>query len=262
MLLEKNGIPCLTSREFARAGPLVHGFLGRKGVSLPPLASCRDRRIGDTQKGLAQNYERLARAFGLPSRGPVTINQVHGNSVFIVEDRGAGGPHEVEADAIVTNVEGIALGVLTADCLPILLFDPVKKVAGAVHAGWKGTVKKVTTAAVEAFTKNFGSNPGDLTSALGPCIEPCCYTVDNEVQAQYKRAFGDLPGYIRKGPGSRFNTLDIRTANIDQLLNAGLRKENISTESVCTSCRNELFFSYRKEGPLTGRQLSFVMIKE
>jgi YfiH family protein len=201
-------------------------------------------------------------AFGLPSQGPVTTNQVHGNSVFIVEDRGAGGPHQVEADAIVTNVPGVALGVLTADCLPILLFDPARKVAGAVHAGWKGTVKKVTTAAVEAFAKNFGSNPEDLFSALGPCIGPCCYRVDDEVTAQYKRTFGDWPGYLTKGPGSRLSILDIRAANMDQLLNAGLVKENISTESVCTSCRNELFFSYRKEGPSAGRQLNFVMIKE
>lgn len=264
MFLEKDGIPYIYSGAFARCGDVVHGFLGKEvGVSPPkffPHKPVRGARLAaEVHKDLSQSYNRLARAFGLSQRGPVTANQVHGNSVLIVEDKGAGGHRPVEADAMVTNVAGVALGVLTADCLPILLFDPVKRVAGAVHSGWRGTVKKVATGAVEAFKKRFGSSPGDIFAALGPCIGPCCYVVDDEVTGEFKRAFGEGAGYLTEGPARR---LDLRAANIEQLLSAGLGEANISTETVCTSCRSELFFSYRKEGLKAGRQLSFVMMGE
>jgi YfiH family protein len=267
MLLEKNGIPYFSSEGFARTGPIVHGFLGREaGLSptrlSPPNMGYRGHRSGDCPKNHASNYEGLSRAFGLSARGPVTATQVHGNSVFIVEDRGAGGPQPVEADAIITDVPGVAVGVFTADCLPILLFDPVKRVAGAVHAGWKGTVKRVAIEAVEALTKRFGSSPGDIVAALGPSIGPCCYRVDDKVTREFKSAFGECAGYVGEGPGARLASLDIMSANVEQLISSGLGKDRISKENICTSCRNELFFSYRKEGALAGRQISFVMIKE
>jgi copper oxidase (laccase) domain-containing protein len=237
MLLEKDGIPFVSSGGLARSGGLVHGFLGRKGITLKPLSVCRARDVSDE---IHASYTRLAEVFRLQPLGPVTVNQVHGSSVFTVEEKGAGGPHPVEADSIVTNLPGVSLGVLTADCLPIVLFDPVKKAAGIVHVG---------------------SNPSDLVSALGPSIGPCCYEVDASVAGEFERAFGGRPK-LKKLKNLKDLRLDIKEANLEQLVNSGLVRENISDEGLCTSCRNELFFSYRKEGPKAGRQISFVMIKE
>lgn len=258
MLLEKAGIPYLSSTTMARHGTVVHAFLGRNGVSFLPLAESREREgaeQGDSAEDeMNSNYRRLAATFCLQVRGPVTAKQVHGNSVFVVEDKEAWGPNPVEADAIITNVPGVAVGVLTADCLPIVLFDPVKKVAGVVHAGWRGTVKQVARRAVESFSRWYGSRPGDMVAALGPSIGPCCYNVEKDVTDEFQKAFGKVPGYVTA------TGLNIEAANTDELLASGLKRENISNEGVCTCCRNELFFSYRKEGRKAGRQISFVML--
>jgi YfiH family protein len=261
MFLEKDGIPFVSSGGLARSGPLVHGFLGRKGITLRPLALCRAR---DVSNEIHASYKRLAEVFGLQPRGPVTVNQVHGSSVFIVEEKGAGGPHPVEADSIVTGLPGVALGVLTADCLPIVLFDPIKKAAGIVHAGWRGTLEKVASKTVEVLRERFGSNPPDLVSALGPSIGPCCYEVDASVAGEFERAFGGRHKLkdLKSLKNLKDRRLDIKEANVEQLVTSGLVRENISDEGLCTSCRNELFFSYRKEGQRAGRQISFIMIKE
>jgi YfiH family protein len=277
MLLEKDGIPYLSFARFESAGPIVHGFLGRAaGVSATaedPPGPGKHRVENGAQKNpgaggtggtegtegtVATGYENIERAFGLPPGGPVTVNQVHGNSVYQVEDTLAGGPVGVEADAIVTRVAGVAIGVLTADCLPILLFDPVKKAAGAVHAGWRGTVERVAQKAVEALTKRFGSRPGDVHAALGPSIGRCCYRVNAAVTKNFRNTFGACREYLSEGPDPK---LDIRGANLEQLLQSGLEKDNISSEDICTSCMNGFFFSYRKEGEESGRQMSFVMIR-
>jgi YfiH family protein len=258
MLLEKDGIPFVSSGGLARSGGLVHGFLGRKGITLKPLSVCRARDVSDE---IHASYTRLAEVFRLQPLGPVTVNQVHGSSVFTVEEKGAGGPHPVEADSIVTNLPGVSLGVLTADCLPIVLFDPVKKAAGIVHAGWRGTLEKVASKTVEALRERFGSNPSDLVSALGPSIGPCCYEVDASVAGEFERAFGGRQN-LKSLKNLKDRRLDIKEANLEHLVNSGLVRENILDEGLCTSCRNELFFSYRKEGPKAGRQISFVMIKE
>jgi YfiH family protein len=152
--------------------------------------------------------------------------------------------------------------VLTADCLPILLFDPVKRVIGAVHAGWRGTVRGVALKAIEAFQKRFGSRPADISAALGPYIGACCYRVKKELITEYSGALGSKVKNHHVYGEEDGHWFDIGRANGEQLAYAGVLRENITFDYACTCCDNEHLFSYRKEGPVTGRQMSFVMIKE
>ncbi len=263
LLKERDGISYVSSPALSSFDALiVHGFLSRVGgVSGAPFSSLNfDIRDGDTPENVAKNKTAVSTASGADMERLVLVNQVHGNSVLILDDfpGGAASYRTVDADAIITGLTGFPIGILTADCLPVLLYDPVNAVAGAVHAGWKGTVRSIAIKTVEAMRARFGTRPRDVLCAMGPYIGPCCYTVGENVRAEFMEAFGTEDCFRRDAAGLR---LDIGASNIEQLRDAGLLMENISTSPFCTSCRNDLFFSYRKDGKRTGRQLSFIMLK-
>jgi len=163
-------------------------------------------------------------------------------------------------DASVTDLTGMALGVLVADCVPILLYDPVKKAVSAVHSGWKGTVSDVPGAAVEAMQREYGSSPSDILAAIGPAIGPCCYEVDQRVVGPLKESIGDREGLLTDKGGGRW-LLDLWKANSALLVRTGLRPENIEVVGLCTSCNSDRFYSYRKDGPNTGRMMGLVMLE-
>lgn len=239
-----------------------HGFLSRRGgVSSGQFASLNfDGRDGDPLENIAQNKAIAASACDCPLENIVTVNQVHKNGVLCLDDetlRTYDKP--VDADAIITDRLNVPIGILTADCLPILLYDPVKKAAGVVHAGWKGTVKGVAAATVEAMTVSYGSKPQDLMAAIGPHIRECCLRVKEDVRAEFVKAFGSIDKIFHTdAEGLR---LDLRAVNSLQLIAAGLKQDHIDTVAPCTSCYSDLFFSYRKDEGRTGRQLSYIMLK-
>jgi hypothetical protein len=249
-------------------GGIVHGFLARTGgVSAPPFDTLNlSPRVGDAPENIALNRGRVKEAFGLSGDTIVVVNQVHGDTVVVVDVGGLKGEGpDGEADALLTRTPGVCIGVLTADCVPILLYDPRAGAVGAVHAGWKGTVLNIAGKAMDAMLKSFGSNAADMRAAIGPSIGPCCYSVGDDVLGEFKAAFGTrAEQYFRFGDET---TLDLARANADQLVSSGLPVDNIDTTGLCTSCETERFFSYRREvgggGPhaRTGRQLSFIMFK-
>jgi YfiH family protein len=171
--------------------------------------------------------------------------------------------------------------VQTADCVPILLVDPKKRAVAAVHAGWRGTLARIAEKAVGRMQLEFGSKPANLLAALGPAIGPCCYEVGTELVTKFTAQFADGAEYFdepRSGdepnplewlnmappghrPPPRSVHLDLRKANRSQLLAAGLRPRNLFASDLCTACRGDLLFSYRKEGPQSGRLLSVVGIR-
>ena len=256
---------------------ISHGFLSRiGGISKTPFSSLNfDMRDGDSTANIEHNKIAAGKLFGFDASRLLTINQVHGNDVLIINKpaRDTFTLSKTSADAIITNQCGIAIGVLTADCVPILLADPVKKVVGVVHAGWRGTVKAVVQTAVETMVKQFGSDGKALLAAIGPSIGSCCYKVDEVVAKEFggneylillypPLKKGESKGDLAKGGrGDVEWGLDLKRANFIQLLNMGILEKNISVENLCTSCRNDLFFSYRKDGKITGRQLNFIMMK-
>ena len=236
----------------------THAFLGRTGgVSRPPFDSLNlNTRVGDAPDSIESNTGRVKEAFGLKADSVVTVNQVHGD-VTIVADR-VDMPAQ-EADALITNTPGVPVGVLTADCLPILLYDPHAKAVGAVHAGRVGTLLGIASKAVVAMATAFGSKPADIRAALGPCIGPCCYEVGEEVFGEIKFALGlKTEEFMSFNPAPVF---DVVKANTAELITAGLSGDNIEASGLCTSCEPELFFSYRRDEE-TGRQLSFIILDE
>lgn len=236
--------------------PVVHGFLTRQGgVSDGAYESLNfDARGEDALGNVERNLELFRGAFGVAKGRLVTVSQVHGKEVLAVEGEPPARP--VEADAIVTNQKGVALGIMTADCQPILFFDPANNAVGAAHAGWKGTALGIAAATLEEMGRRFGTKPGDVIASLGPCIGPCCYQVGWNVLDEYMARHRDADCFKERG-GLR---MDINAANFAQLLSAGVSGENISDESACTSCNPELFFSHRRDSGRTGRHLSFIML--
>ena len=265
MLIEdkRDGIRFFISRAFSGRRGAVHGFLGRTGgFSPPPYDTLNLDLMGeDPADNIRRNKDAVSRSLGFPAENLVTLNQVHGSKVIIVDDRYLRTVKgRQDADALVTALPGVPLGILTADCVPILMYDRARRVAAAVHAGWRGTLDMAVVKTVEAMGAGFGSRPGDIAAAVGPRIGPCCYTVKEDVRASFRDSFGDkADGFFIESEDIR---LDLGKANADLLLSAGLKPTEIEMRAPCTSCMKELFFSYRRDKGATGRQLSFIMLTD
>ncbi len=176
------------------------------------------------------------------------LQQVHGATVL--QAPWVGTP---EGDAALAGQAGLLLGIETADCLPVLIVDPERQIAAAVHAGWRGTGASVVSKTVEALTAA-GSRPEDLRVALGPAIGPCCYEVGDELRSSFGPA---ADPFFKPGPRGRPH-LDVRALNVHQLRECGVPSDRIHSVDECTSCRPDLYFSYRRDGPATGRMISFI----
>ncbi len=190
------------------------------------------------------------------------VQQVHGDHVVVLAEGGRR-PEELwaeEGDALITQVPEIALGIFTADCLPILLFDPVQRVIGAIHAGWRGTAKRISRNVIKEMEKQFGSRSENIQVALGPCIGPCCYEIDEPVKEAFSR--NHFPWESIAHPRRYGKWLfDLAKANTNLLEGEGVKWENIQHLNFCTLCERHRFFSYRAEGN-RGRQLNFIALRK
>jgi YfiH family protein len=195
----------------------------------------------------------------------VRVRQVHGRDVRIVraEDLNASDVlQRPDADAIVSNAPGAVLAVVVADCVPILLVDPHGRVAGAIHAGWRGTCAAVARAAVRAITREFGTKAADLTAAIGPAIGPEDYEVGQSVRDAFVSAGHDpttVNRWFRRDARGRL-WLDLWLSNRDQLVDAGLSPERIATCGLSTLRHPGLFASYRRDGPVAGRMAALIVV--
>ena len=223
-------------------------LLNEPGVKHAFLGRYENQRVLD---------ENIKECFGVGSEKVITIDQVHGDSVLVLDELKDVSLYKgVEGDAIVTALKNTPIAVRTADCLPILLYDPLKKAIGVVHAGWKSTVKMIAIKAIEAMAKEFGSLPENITAVIGPAIGPCCYIVGPELLWEFENAKLGLNAFTITGNSTK---LDLALANADQLVKAGLKNKNISSKAPCTSCIIDLYYSYRVEGEGAGRELSIIM---
>ena len=250
----KHGLPFFEIPEMAKMEWLQHGFLTRKGgVSFPPYHSLNlSGENGDRQEHVFQNKNRVAEAFSFNSNQLISLNQVHQDKILLIKELLNPLPSFLEYDAIITNLPGIFISILTADCVPIFVVDKTKKVIAAIHAGRQGTALHITRKVLKKLRKEFGCLSEDLLVALGPSIGPCCYEIDEKVfQSEW------APFAIPKEKGKWM--IDLSKINIDQIEKEGVKEESIYRIGLCTRCRNDLFFSHRKEGQ-TGRQLSFIGI--
>lgn len=254
----------LSPALFDRAEVSAHGFTTRhEGVSRPPYNSLNlGTNTLDVHHNVEGNRSILARAFGGTVENLVTVKQVHGVDLLVIDSPNPDYSHflKLEADGIITNQPGVMIGVCVADCVPILLLDPKNKVAAALHAGWKGTAGRICRKGIDAMRDMFGCKPSDILAAIGPAIGPCCYEVDAPVMEEFKRnglgfdAFAVPRGEIKWG-------LDLTAANQVQLLEAGIPSRNIELAATCVSCEKNLYFSYRRDKGESGRQMGFIMLK-
>lgn len=184
-----------------------------------------------------------------PPHQTATLKQIHSDIVVRVNGhRGQIG----EGDGLITNEQGVHLTIRTADCVPILLVDPVRRVVGAVHAGWRGTAASIALRAVERMRVEFGCNAGEIRAAIGPCIQQCCYEVGAEVASRFLPWFPELAEVT--GPVK----IDLVEANRRQLAQAGLSQ--IESAGACTLCVPDGFHSFRRDKDLSGRMVTGIAI--
>lgn len=241
-----NGVSYLECPELGAP----HGFSTRLGgVSAGPFAGLNlGASAGDAPEAVEANRARWREALGFG--GPIAaLRQVHGPVVQALDALPA---DILDGDALVTATPGLPIGVYTADCTPILLHDPVSGAVGAVHAGWRGTVGQVAVRAVEAMVERYAARPEDIRAAIGPAIGPCCFEVGPEVVEATRAAA--WPGWeaavIAREPRPH---LDLFAANQDQLVAAGLRPAHVFSSRLCTVCRSDWFYSWRRDAGQTGR---------
>ena len=232
--------------------PFEHGFTTREGgVSEGPYAAFNlGSKWGDDPARVRENRRRFFREAGIERLYSVT--QVHGAHVAKVGAEAE--PEEVarmHADGLTTNLPGVALGIYTADCIAILMGDSKTGAIAAAHAGWRGTVEGIAAAAAGALTLSFGANPQDLWVALGPSIGPCCFEVGEDVAAKFSSEF------VKPRPG-RKPTVDLRAANVAQLVSAGIPRDHIDAKPPCTSCDRARFYSFRRDGRETGQHVAYI----
>jgi len=189
--------------------------------------------------------------FGTRHDGPwpetttcTTIRQIHSDQVIEATEPGVAG----EGDALITNRPGLFVSIRTADCVPILLADPVNRVVGAVHAGWRGTVAGILSRTLEKMAQLYATRPADVHMALGPAILSCCYEVGPDVAAHFGKT----------GRGH----IDLIGENRRQGVRAGVRLERIQSLDLCTSCDLGSFWSFRKEREAAGRMTSGIRIRK
>jgi YfiH family protein len=204
----------------------------------------------------------VAASLGLACDRLLLVKQVHGVHAAVARRDRAGLWHRPQADIIVTDDRAVAIGVRVADCAPILLYDPVKRAAGAAHAGWRGTAAGAATSAVAAMRREYRSNAGDLIAAIGPCLGACCGEVGPEVVDAFRAGGADdrlLEAWFTPGHGDR-SFLDLERANRDQLERAGLNRATIFTAGLCTKTHHDRLHSYRAAGASAGRLLGAIRV--
>lgn len=218
------------------------------------------RFTGDQADEYASFRGELARSLQIAAEKFVFPRQVHGDQVMVVD-----GPlHSADVpdtDALITNQPGICICVQTADCVPILLFDPVQRVVAAVHAGWRGTVNKIVAKTIHAMQRNFDSQPEDILAGIGPSIHLHAYEVGEEVMVAVRESFPDHRGLLKPADNAQKAYFDMWEANRMVLTDSGVPDGNIEVMGFCSYSHEPLFYSYRREGVKTGRMVSGIMLK-
>ncbi|MDR1728380.1 MAG: peptidoglycan editing factor PgeF [Acidobacteriota bacterium] len=261
-LRENRGIPYYSCAAFESLPWLRHGFSTRRGgvAAANGNDSLNLNAVAWDEPGrVEENRRRFLHALGLDAAVLATLNQVHSTTVRVL-GRASTPWVATEGDALVTREPNVALGVKTADCLPVLIADPATKAVGAVHSGWRGTLEGVLERAVGEMLRNFGGSPDDLLVAVGPGIRACCFEVGGDVADLFLRAHPGA-GAVRAHPGRPgkhlVDLVKVLDAQLDRL---GVPPGNRHDSGLCSCCDTREFFSWRAEGAASGRMMSVVAI--
>jgi len=249
--VEKDGLRYYQFNIF-QGQSLFHAVLTRRGgVSKPPFASLNTGgTVGDEPQAVLENHRIIYKAFAYDYASRFDVWQVHGTKIICTDVPRPPDQRHSQADGIMTDKPGVTLFMRFADCVPILLMDPVRKVIGIIHAGWQGTYKQIARIAVEEMAAHYGSLPENLLAGIGPSICQDCYEVDRPVWDAFENSFGtDCEKYFVKRNGKLH--LDLWQANADVLGMAGVHQVEVS--GICTACHLDDWYSHRAEKGKTGR---------
>jgi len=241
----------VTPECFSR-GSSPQMFLKNEGI----IALTSDASIDFTPENFDSPLSETQRAYlkkesGLDIPQVFWRKQIHGDDVLLARNGVKSSQDCPDADAYITNEKKLPIAIRTADCVPVFIFDPVRRVIGLAHAGWKGTYKAIAAKTVQKMQEKFSCQPSDLKIILGPSIRQCCYQVGEEFRDYFPAHVHDRGGHLYA---------DVTGANRDQLLKVGVRPENIQDSEICTCC-DKNYFSFRRDGAKAGRMISLMMLE-
>ncbi len=253
-----------------KCGLIKHGFSTRVGgVSTGQFSSMNLSFVrGDDENAVTENFRRIGEAIGVDISRMVSSKQTHTNHVIVVDESYAGNGITREnvledIDGLVTNIPGLCLATFYADCVPLYFVDPVKKVIGLSHSGWKGTVLKIGKVTVETMEREYGCNPQDILVAIGPSICQDCYEVSEDVIHEFQNAFDEAHWeqlYYQK-ENNKYQ-LNLWKANEIILRESGIKEEHIAVTNLCTCCNSEFLFSHRASKGRRGNLGAFLSLRE
>ena len=251
----------LQSEKICDTKLVSHGFTGSQGGVSNGIVRGLNLgfRVQDNPENVIENYKLVSGDLELLFDRIVLSKQTHTDNIRIVTEDDAGkGISKIsdieDTDGLITNVKGIPLVVFSADCVPLLFLDPVHEVVGAVHAGWRGTVKGIGRKCVGLMKEKFGSKAEDILVAVGPSIGPCCFEFGKADAVIFSEEF------CREMNEEKV-LVDIWGINKKQLTDCGIPEENIDVSGVCTVCNSDKYYSYRTHREKTGRQGAIIMLK-
>lgn len=223
------------------------------------IAGNKPRFTGDSEEIYAPFRKELAFSCETDEKKFVFPRQTHSDNVVVVNSAMSKNTID-ETDALITSEPGLYVCVQTADCVPVLLYDPVKKVVAAVHAGWKGTISKIAAKTVKTMEDSFGSNPADIVAGIGPSIHMHDYEVGPEVVEAVEASFNNSSALLKPSMNKGHAYLDLWEANQTVLRESGIKEENIEVMGLCSFEHADMFFSARREGKETGRMVSGIKL--
>lgn len=245
-----NDVEFFTSTSLEGIDFIKHFFSTRiGGKSTGPFESMNlGIYTGDAPENVQYNLNKMFDSAKMHNDKITYLKQEHSDKFYIVDNKNFPDIRGRYGDALITAEKGIAIGVFTADCVPVILVDTHNRIAAVVHAGWKGTELKITSKVLNYMMSNMGTDSKDITAAIGPSIGPCCFEVGLEVAEKFTCIFERENKFY----------VDLWKENIKQITDCGVLRDRISNSMVCTSCNIGIVFSYRRESGNTGRLGTFV----
>lgn len=262
------GVRFLACDLLDRAGGIAHGFSTRPGGVSQGFCSGLNlgHNRGDNPDHVRENFRLFSTAIGGTYEEIIKTRQVHRDHVQPVTAADAGmdliAPAPWEADGLITDVPGLCLTVFSADCVPVLLYDPTRRCIAAVHSGWRGTAMSIAAKAVDKMTQDYGCDPRHILAAIGPAISKCCFETHADVPTELTAALGDtISPFIEKLPDEKFR-VDLKGIIRHTLLLAGLDPAHIAVSDHCTACRPDLYWSHRLLGDRRGSMAAMIQLTE
>lgn len=241
----------ITSKLLSSHTNIIHGISTKTGGE-PPYYNNLSKHVGDEPKTVKKNRERFFGSLGIDETSLVHANQVHSDGVTVVNSPGL----YPNTDALITQKAGLYLVISVADCMPVMIYDPERKVIANVHSGWRGTQKNIAGKTIDVMINEFGSKTGDMIVFMGPAISKKNFEVDQDVAEMFGKKYVE----IKTGTAGKF-VVDTGQIVYDSLISAGVMPQNIESYPLCTYDETETLHSYRRDRNLSGRMFAVIGMK-